>query len=228
MDLDYYKNFCEARGKGNYVIDGIFNEEKWNTAKHKILFVLKETVGYSECPIFHMSDEILFWLKHRNKTYSKIADLAIALHEAFSRNKTLTPEEFAGLDFSIEKRFAALSRCAVMELKKHSGVSIISSAKDIKNEFIANRELLQRQMDEIKPEIVVVGSSLCWECLTDKNVGIFRDAPELKSLKKHDCGIYNGKIFYHANHPSAWANGGFDPERIHGQIFAQTDSIAFG
>jgi len=225
MDLNYYKNFCAARDKGNYVIDGIVNENKWNSAKYKVLFVLKETVGYSKCPIFHMKDEMPLWLKTKNKTYTKIGKLAVALDEAFSRNMPLTSEEFRGLDFSKVNLFAALEKCAVIELKKHSGVSIKSNWKDIKNEFIANRELLQKQIDTISPDITIVGSPICWECLTDMNVGLFRDIAGLNSVKRHECGVFAGKVFYYANHPSAWGNGGFSVEKIHRQILEQMRNL---
>lgn len=220
MDLNYYKSFCDARGKGNYVIDGIVNEEKWANAKPKVLFVLKETVGYADCKTFFMRDEIPLWLR-LSETYPPIGKLALALQVAFSKGKALSPDEFKALDFSLENLFAALEKCAVIDLKKHSGSSMKSNSQDIKREYAANRELLQHQINTINPDIIVFGSVLSWECISDPKIGLFQNIPELRSLKKHTCGIFGGKLFYLANHPSAWTEGGFDPEKIHRQIFEQ-------
>jgi hypothetical protein len=71
--MDFYTEFMENRNKGNYEIDGAINIEKWEKAKYKILFVLKETAGYQDRPVFSLSSELeCTWLQYKQKSQTKI------------------------------------------------------------------------------------------------------------------------------------------------------------
>jgi|GEM_PF-2631395 len=219
MDIAYYHSFLTARNNNPYVIDGIINDEQWNATRCQVLFILKETYGYSECRIFHMRDELPLWLKCKNKTYTKIAKLAMVIHDSFSKRRFFTSEEIEKLNFSHENLLGALRKCAVIEIKKHSGTSKKSDNREINAEFIANRELLQTQIDDINPNVIIAGSTVCWNCLADKKIGIFREIAGLELVKKHECGFFSNKVFYNAHHPASWRYGGFNIAEIYTRLF---------
>jgi hypothetical protein len=211
--LGFYRDFMEKRNKGNYEIDGIINIEKWEKAKYKILFVLKETVGNQ---------------KNASTTYKNISLLAKSLLIAFNKNRLLTSEEIKKLDTSPESLIDAIENCAVINIKKHSNAVVVSDNKNIYSEFLANRELLEWQAKILAPDIIFAGSSVCWRCLADKKDGLYKDIinhPVKHTLKKHECEFIlehekaHAIVFYHGNHPSAYGKYKMDIPKIQKQIF---------
>lgn len=220
MDYSDYDKYFEAKGIVHYERDGAMNEELWQSKSTpiKILYVLKETAGYGECPAFNLKDEIKdLWLPRKNRTYTKIAKLALFLQKSIDKESSLTKEECKILDKSHEVLFRALERCAVINIKKTSGKSQ-SYDKEIRDNFHAHSDFLQKQIDTLKPNIVIAGSSVCWDCLSDSKKGLFKNVINNEKLNKHECKKIGDIVFYHANHPSAWAFGGFDVVKIHKQI----------
>ncbi|MBL4700922.1 MAG: hypothetical protein JKX85_06665, partial [Phycisphaeraceae bacterium] len=94
---------------------------------------------------------------------------------------------------------------AVINIKKHSGESI-SNDSEIRKESRANASVLKTQIQDLDPDIIVAGSTVCWHSLT-LDVGLFEKAKECPKMHAENCG---GTILYHANHPSAWTSGGFN------------------
>lgn len=218
MDYSEYDNYFEQHGIKHYERDGALDENLWNSS-NKILFVLKETAGYDKCPNFDLKDEIPSWLKNKNRTYTKIAKLALALHKAFERNSSLTKEECNNLTNNHSDLLDALKCCAVINIKKTSNKFVRSYDKEILDHFHMHRSILQNQIQYLSPNIVIAGSSVCWQCLSGSKNGLYKDNIRNSKLSKHECAKFDDIVFYHANHPSAWLSGGFDIAKIQNQIF---------
>jgi hypothetical protein len=80
--------------------------------------------------------------------------------------------------------------------------------------------LLLWQIKKLAPTIVYAGSNICWECLTNKDNGLYRDIityPE--HIKKFTCKKFTGIVFYYGNHPSAYNEHEIDIKEIQKQIF---------
>ncbi len=217
MNYSEYDEYFKEKGIINYERDGAMNEKLWESAPIKILYVLKETAGYDKCPAFNLKDEIPLWLKKAVPTYTKIAKLSLVLLKSFERKSSLTKEECKSLGKNPTALFEALEHCAVINIKKTSGKSK-SWDTVIRDNFNKNADFLQKQIDNLKPNIVIAGSSVCWECLSNNKNGLFKDVVN-KKLNKHDCKKFGDIVFYHANHPSAWTSGGFKVVDIHKQIY---------
>jgi hypothetical protein len=228
--IDFYKDFMNKRNKGSYEIDGAINIEKWKSNKYKILFVLKETAGYQNCPPFYLEDELKnTWLQYKQKrgnqyiqapTYKNISLLAKSLQMAFNRDKVLDAREILEISTKPDILFDAIENCAIINIKKHSNAKRKSDDKDILSEFIENKELLKWQIENLSPTIIFAGSSVCWKCLSGKKNGLYKDIITTP-VKKHECKTFNGIIFYHANHPSAYGKYKMNIPNIHKQIFIE-------
>jgi len=232
-----YKIFMNERNKGNYSIDGAVNIDKWNASKYKILFVLKETAGYQNCNIFELQDELKsVWLRYKqsfkngkrqNPTYKNAAWLAKSLQIALENNRILTQVEIKNMDTKPESLTEAslteaIDYCAIINLKKHSNPNPDkkSNDEDIRSEYRENKKLLEWQIKELSPNVVVAGSSVVWECLSNKGNGLYKDIIT-SNLRKNECKSFNGIVFYHAYHPSAYGKYKWDIHKIHKQIFGE-------
>ena len=227
---NYYIDFMTNRNKGNFEIDGAINMEEWKKSKYKILFVLKETAGYKDCRTFYLKDELKdTWLQYKQKqgnrkiqnpTYKFIAWLAKSIQIALVENRLLSNIEINKLDTGPESLIEAIEHCAIINVKKHSNPQKNSVDDDIYIEYLANKELLKLQIKELSPNIVFAGSSIVWKCLSDKNNGLYNDILT-STVKKFECKTFNGIIFYHANHPSAYGKHKMDKAKIHKQLFEE-------
>ena len=223
-----YINFMNKRNRGNYSIDGPINIDKWNKSRYKILFVLKETRGYQNRPIFKLQEELKnVWLKFKkgeteNPTYKNVAWLAKSLQIALEKDRILTKVEVENLDTTSKSLIEAIDYCAIINIKKYSNSSPDgkSNDKDIRSEFCANRELLEWQTKTLSPNVIVAGSTVVWECLSSKINGLYKDIIT-SDLKVHECKSFNGIVFYHAYHPSAPREYKWDIQKIHKQLFEE-------
>jgi hypothetical protein len=237
-NIQFYKDFMESRGGRNYEIDGPINSKKWNTVKHKILFVLKETAGYEKLTdnkkYFFLKDELKnIWLKdmpkktkngtikyNKNPTYEKCAILAKSIQIAFDRGRFLTKDEIDNIDTGTKSLIDAIENCAIININKYSNSEKNSCDENIRSEFTKNRKLLLWQIEKLSPTIVYAGSNVCFECLANKNNGLYKDiitAPE--HIKKFTCEKFAGIVFYYGNHPAARNKHEIKIQEIQKQIF---------
>jgi len=215
MENSFYTDFMNKRNKGNYEIDGAINLEKWNTSKYKILFVLKETAGYQDCKIFELQDELkTVWLEYKQKsgnriiqnpTYKNVAWLAKALKTSLESNRILTQDEINKLDTTPKSLIETIDYCAIINLKKYSNSNPDkkSDNEDIRSEYRANKILLEWQIKNLSPNVVIACSSVVSECLFNKGNGLYKDIVT-SNLKVNECKSFNGIVFYSAYHPSAY------------------------
>jgi len=232
MEKTFYTDFMDERNKGSYEIDGAINLEKWNASKYKFLFVLKETAGYQNCKTFELQDELKsVWLQYlqpsgngkiQNPTYKKVAWLAKSIQTSLESNRILTPVEIKKLDTSPPSLIQAIDYCAIINLKKYSNSNPNkkSDDEDIRSEYRANKKLLEWQINNLTPNVVIACSSVVWECLSNKGNGLYKDIIT-SNLKENECKSFNGIVFYRAYHPSAYGKYEWDIHKIHKQLFEE-------
>ncbi|HOV13384.1 MAG TPA: hypothetical protein PK771_03780 [Spirochaetota bacterium] len=206
MDYSNYNKHFNDKGINNFERDGAMDDQIWNNQTIKILFILKETYGYQNCNTFDLNTEVKFWLEKNNQTYTKISNLSLLLHKVFDKKRLLTNEEYKIIKPSIDDKFNAIKKCAIINLKKTSGNKKSNNNQIIRN-FLDNISILKEQINNLKPNIVIAGSTVCWNCLSDKKIGLFKNEIGDNVLNKHQCNFFNGIVFYHANHPSSWGYG---------------------
>ncbi|HFQ4970517.1 TPA: hypothetical protein ACGUUK_004296 [Vibrio vulnificus] len=146
--------------------DGVINLSEWTNCDSKVLFVLKEVNGGS-------GEDLLNLLANGPKyqMWHTIARWAAGIQNNFPDYDSINCYE------TMKK---ALARISSINLKKTSGGS--SSNMSVINSYAkADRKLLLKQINEIKPKIIVAGGtfdSLIW--LLDLKVDI--DAPTAKPV----------------------------------------------
>ena len=213
--MDTYSQHMKARGLEEYTVDGALNHDAWNSTPLKILFLLKENYGYQGVGIFQTSDEAAGWLKARIKTYIKIVQLAALLHDAYADGRSLSVERRRVILEDDRLMRETLNLISVVNIKKHSGASK-SNDREIRYESKKNADLLREQISFLRPKIIITGGTVCWHSLTN-DIRISKAVPP---CPKNGSVCSEGMILCHANHPSAWAGGGFDIDLLHRSILS--------
>lgn len=177
--------------KGNFFItDGIINIDQWNKSDFKILFLLKE--AYSDTPQSDGEWDLVKYLNSgipsiKSKMWSTVSQWCFGLKTLTETNEIICFDE--NHKNNPEYNDAFLS-CAVVNIKKSSGYK--SSDKDDLSKYVASDwDLLEQQIDEISPDIIICGST--W--------------PIIKSKISHEkCGewLYKTKNHYFVDfwHPA--------------------------
>ena len=124
-------------------------------------------------------------------------------------------EEINAVANEKEMLYATLDKMAVVNIKKHSGLSR-SHDPEIRAEAHRNAPLLKAQIGELAPTIIVAGGTVCWHGLI-YDIGLFDTVPV---CSKFEAVVCNNTVLCHSNHPSAWSGGGFHVEPIHRAIFS--------
>ena len=210
-----YEKHLQDRGLDQYTLDGAINPEKWAASKVKVLFLLKENYGYQECGIVRISDLAHGWLDDGIPTYLKSVPLAASIEIALQRNRPLSQDEINSVANNSELLHATLDKMAVVNIKKHSGNSKSNDA-EIRDESRMNASLLNAQISELAPTIIVAGGTVCWHSLVF-DIGLFDSVQECQKFEAVICG---NTVLCHSNHPAAWAGGGFDIGTLHHAIFS--------
>jgi hypothetical protein len=162
-----------------FVLDGIINENCWNEAQKKVLFLLKE-------PNKDTSD---FRTEVKRGPWPVPGCWAYGLMN--SRSDRIVPFEEANADHN---RRQACIASAIMNLKKTPGGG--SSRPGIIEEYSKHdSQYIVEEIKIIDPDIIVCGGTF----------QVFRTVNEPASLKmaSYRCWRYEGKICMDFCHPSA-------------------------
>jgi hypothetical protein len=134
-------------GNPNFIKDGVFNEDKWKTAKRKVLFFYKEAYGkdYNDLRVL-----IREWGYPKYTMWRRSSEIAYLLQNIecdFQPN--LSQARNCATD--------ALFSSAAINLKKSGGKSS-SNYDDLLEYAKSDGELLKMQIEIIRPDIVVMGN----------------------------------------------------------------------
>ena len=193
--LNYYHVHQTGRGFSEYSVDGIVDYKSWSNAPVKILFLLKENWGYQGCGVFSMGEEIPKWVSDNVPTYKRIAITSELIFSRVLADFETTPDQLKGDSARLIK---AIKQIAVINIKKVSGTSTSNDAS-IRRESRKNADLLKMQIENIKPDVIIAGGSVCWDSLI-LDVGLFN--PEQKA-ECWDGFVDSGVVLFRSKHPSA-------------------------
>ncbi|CAN2042122.1 Uracil DNA glycosylase superfamily protein [Candidatus Magnetomoraceae bacterium gMMP-15] len=163
-----------------FITDGIIDQEKWDISEIKILFLLKEAyesnpevkTGWSLCNLISKN-----WKGPKGKMCWAMAQWAYGIQQL---HKTGDVPFFQRRGDDLKR---ALLSSAVINLKKSEGKSK-SDNKDLSSYVKSDWDLIERQIDLIKPNIVICGMTF----------PLIRD--RLKGAKKFSEWIYIYKNLY--------------------------------
>ena len=179
--------------RGHFVKDGIIDEDLFEAAKHKILFITKEPNN----PEQREGDFRVWWKEEVKLTFSKrIAEWSYGILNDFP--------EYDIISRSNEKRLDTIQRIAFMNLKKIGGIGQ-SNNGEIRKEIKKNFQLIHDEISIINPEIIVTGLSepATRDTLFPELMGKWQDSGYEIAIAR-----LNGRTkiidFYH---PSAWNAG---------------------
>lgn len=172
--------------KGKFQRDGIINEELYNQAERKILFIEKEPNN----PNQESGDYRDWWNEEMYYAFTyRIAEWSFGLLKEFpSYDKVWLDEN------EVHKMLKSI---AFMNVKKIGGTGN-SKESEMLEHAKKNFEFIHKQIEIIKPEIIITGFS--WESLVDS---IF---PKVKWRKSgYDTGIckYGDAVVIDFYHPSS-------------------------
>lgn len=170
--------------KGCFISDGIINEHEYNNAKTKILFLTKEP----NSPNKEEWDFRQVWNEQVRYIFaSRISEWTYGLLDGFKPYSTIKYEE----------KLAAIKKIALMNIKKVGGGGS-SNEIEILAHLKTNMALLNRQIEIINPELIILGVS--WDSIKSNLI---------KNTKWEDSGYnvdlcnWNGKKVIDFYHPSS-------------------------
>lgn len=171
--------------KDCFVRDGIIDEKRYDASKLKILFVAKEPND----PKHKIGDFRDDWNKGLYYSFAyRIAEWSYGILNDFP--------QFDEIKISSEEAHNAIKSIAFMNIKK-SGGGGVAHYSVIFEHYDKNRAYLLRQIEIIKPELIILGISFWGELRKE----LFPDAEWKKSGYGIDIGIVKEKYkiidFYH-------------------------------
>ena len=150
--MDSWKEKHRNKGYKRFIRDGIVCEEQWEKQQTpKVCYFLKEAYtsnenGYNLVEDLHDCEQP--WTMWR-----KIAIWTQAIHNAFSQNMSEYDEEVLR---SHEKEI--IDRIAVVNVKKSNGENS-SNYEDLEKYAIEDRAEIKRELEIIRPDIIVCGNN---------------------------------------------------------------------
>lgn len=193
-----FADHFKPHGIDQYSIDGVMNESEWANAPLRIAFLLKENYGYQDCEIFHTSDEAHGWVDAGIKTYLKLLTLSASILKGLELERALNECEIDEISKDRNLLHQTLNKIAVINIKKQSGKSSSKDA-EIREHSTKNANLLQKQFQNIKPDLIITGSTVCWHSLS-MDLKLFDEIPK---CEKHTVTRVENQILCHTGHPGA-------------------------
>jgi hypothetical protein len=137
-----------------FIRDGIINQERWDKATIKVLFLLRECYDYKMTGAagFDLRAEIRQWKKAHGPTMRTAALWAYGIHNA---RGTSVPSLSS---ISPAVAFDSLLASAIVNIKKSRGVKK-SNLADIDTHATNDGQFICRQIDLIAPHLVVCGGT---------------------------------------------------------------------
>jgi len=149
------------------ILDGIVNQERFSTAKYRLLWVLKEPNKASPDEVwdhreFHRDVSGYDYWEH---TYKKIIYTSFGI---LFGPMTYRQIPFVDDDALIQGR-NVLEDVAIININKGGGTSVANDLA-IQREYVRNRELIRDQIEAIDPHIII-NASRVWDLFFDLKEG---------------------------------------------------------
>jgi len=183
--LVWKKNYSESE---NFVKDGIVNEELFDKARTKILFITKEPND----PKQEGTDFREWWNEGVYYSFSyRIAEWSYGILNDF------IPYDNIWIKNDDSRALQAIQSIAFMNVKKSGGIGS-SKEKDINKYIERDIEFIHKQIKIIDPEIIIIGMS--WASTVDL---LFPDLKWIKSGYAINLARFNESKVIDFYHPSA-------------------------
>lgn len=193
-----------------FIADGVICPEIYAAQSPRILCLLGESWGYVHCgmtPIEDQPHKDVFGLANpKAQTPRKLGAFLWLLQESLARGTALRREEFPRL-FTITASNTALlqgvlSKIAWINVKKASRPNSTRMIDgEIREHARRNRAVLQEQIDSIRPDFMIVGSSAAFLALHE--LDLLPDGVECARVWQVQKGP-SGPTVLEVTHPSYW------------------------
>ena len=141
-----------------FISDGVVDSEAWGKTTHKVLFVLKEAYDEKRTEGTWDLSTLIRRRKVSGRTLKPMAQWAYGVQQVLKHQRI---SEFREKGQEVEK---ALMSSAVLNLKKSGGANK-SSYKNLQNYVEKDWDLIARQIEIIRPDIVICGKT--WSLLSN-------------------------------------------------------------
>ena len=209
----------KERSLKEFTTDGCVNKNVWESQDKKILFYLKEHYGYQGCGVIEMKDLVNGWLEDRIITTVRCVTQAASFFEAFSKGEELTEQRIKEIFNDKELLKSTLEKISFINIKKNSGESV-SKDQEIRKESRKNAAMLKEQIENLKPDIIFCGGTVCWHSLI-YDLGLFTEVCE---TPKPGYTVEQGMTLLHLNHPAARGRD-YNMKKIHELVFKSQNKL---
>jgi hypothetical protein len=191
-----------------FIWDGIIDYEKWINYDLKLAFILKEAYSGHNEPSWNIAqayaeDDGLFYVGNNanQSTHYRIVEWAYAIDAALHGRKLGTREEAKSNNYSACREVMLAS--AYINLKKIDGKSS-SNDQNLITILKRDKDLLNKQLDLIKPNILLFGSTFT---NISKDI-LFADAVKIQGTTR--CYDNDGILLIDFLHPTRCYTQSFD------------------
>ncbi len=184
--------------------DGIIDEELYNKAKYKILWILKEPSTNFSVKWFKGKENC--FTKNKWRTFKPVAECAHKLlHDEFTTQKT--------------KLSKTIQEIAIINIKQTPGKKT-SKNKELESVYKKNKDDILSKIHTINPDIIIFGNTMKFikddigleEC---KNTGL-TFPQKYKGSKNHEYYMNIDKLWISAYHPNRRIKG------LNKEVYAQS------
>ena len=205
-----WKNRHQSLGKNQFIFDGIVNEARWNAAKPKICFLLKESYfdldDYKNDILLPDNNDV----KHHWNRYIANDDglytYDIARH--LKEHKTWfmwckvekwlsSLYQILGMDID-----APIQEIALVNIKKSNGVSR-SKDKDILDYAHMDCDMIRRELDIIDPDVIICGATYNY-CIKENIFDDVQVIAKLEGFRNRVVAKSGKRLILDCYHPAAF------------------------
>ncbi|WP_455655166.1 hypothetical protein [Phascolarctobacterium sp.] len=158
--FDEWKNSLDLESKRFFIPDGVVDEESWNSAPLKILFLLKEVNGgeaWDERQYLYDYNIKEEYLKTHSLTINTVLQWA---YGAMYIARDISWEEVAHTINCITTQTGLLRNIALVNIKKLSGAGNVDYQNfDKYFNDVKNTDYLRKQLAIYKPDIIICGGT---------------------------------------------------------------------
>ncbi len=214
--LEKFKDQCNAISKqieqiglvnnNHFVIDGVINPEKYINAKHRVLWILKETNSETVTWSYLKKFKDKKWLYRCGKS---VPTLKRIIYTTYGILRDCKWNDIP--DANNEKSFEPLQEIAIINIKKIPGGSV-SNYDEIQQAYYDNQELLKNQIEIYNPNVVIFGNTLQYFYKSD----FWGLETAEKQKTEYGNAFYDtgDKLYIHTWHPAVRGAGFTDKNYV--------------
>lgn len=183
-EYNYSRNNID---RGQFSKDGIIDEDLYDCAPKKLLFVIRETNDFAEGDL-----RVLYKDGPKHQMAAQLSKWAAGIFHNFP--------DFDKVDNDIELRNKAMQMIALLNLKKYSGGPTVDF--NLLNAFsLFDKEFIKIEIDIINPDIIICCNTFIEFMWT---MDLKSEARKLLKLGVNNNDIFNDVYYYNGKRVIAW------------------------